>query len=271
MIAVARTLQVVLLSAFCLGGCSGPERPAWLSLNPNAWANRSEADDPLEIEVIGPVAVEVESFNGDVTITGNPEAERATVTLVRQARHGHGRSKEAKRSLDQISMTAEIVPGQLGQLLQVRTDSTSVEPHYLRAHLFIELPDLHGLRVRTTNGRVWARNVRGPVDIATSEADVRVMTNQAMTEQVTIVNRNGDIDYRVRGESTGRFDAQAVNGRVTHLVRYGRAAIEPQTRHDALRATLNDGSNPITLRTVNGDIRIAVVHNPEQVGARIVD
>jgi hypothetical protein len=92
-----------------------------------------------------------------------------------------------------------------------------------------------------------------------------------MTKPVTIVNRNGDIDYRVSGGSTGMFDAQTVNGRATTLIRYGEVRTVPPTREDALRVMLNSGDNPIVLRTVNGDIRIAVVDHPEHVGTVIVD
>jgi hypothetical protein len=261
----------ILIVAIHSAACSDPDRPAWLSLDPNQWANRSESDEPIAIDVIGPVAVDVESFNGDVMIRGNPELEQAQVTIVRAGVHGFDRIDESKRALQEIAYGAEVVPGQLGQVLRVQTSTTHAEPHYLRAHVFIELPDVNGVKVRTTNGRVYLRNVQGPIDVSTSEQDVRIMTNLMMNQPVTIVNRDGDIDYRVRGESQGRFDARTVNGRVSQLVRFGNSVVEPRTSDDALRATLNNGANPIILRTVNGDIRIAVVHNPEQVGANIVN
>ena len=46
-------------------------------------------------------------------------------------------------------------------------------------------------------------------------------------------------------------------------------AVYSDADRESLHATLNDGSNPIRLRSVNGDIRIAVVSNPEQVGEKI--
>ena len=261
-----------LACALFAGGCSGPKHPAWLSMNPNDWSNRSAADHPVIVDVAGAVAIDVGSFNGDVFIDGNVKLkDQAKVTLVREAVHGLERSKDAKASLADVACAIELVPGELGQTLQVRTSTTNVEPHFLRANLYIEAPDIDGVTVHTGHGRVYVRNIRGPVDIATTEADVRVMTNQPMIKPVTIVNRNGDIDYRVRGGSTGSFDAQTVNGRATTLIRYGEVRTIPPTRDDALRVTLNNGENPIVLRTVNGDIRIAVVDNPEHVGTLIVD
>ena len=46
---------------------------------------------------------------------------------------------------------------------------------------------------------------------------------------------------------------------------------EPGTTHDRLLAVLNEGTNPITLRTVDGKIRIAVVPDPTATGTFIID
>src|SRR6185295_16310691 len=114
---------------------------------------------------------------------GNPKVSQASVTLMRVGVQGHGRVGEAKESLADISYTAEIVPGELGQKLLVRTSTTNPEPHYQRANLFIELPDVDGVTVRTTNGKVYAQNISGEVDISTTEQDVRVMTNRPLTHK----------------------------------------------------------------------------------------
>ena len=44
-----------------------------------------------------------------------------------------------------------------------------------------------------------------------------------------------------------------------------------ETGEDFLRAILNGGDSPVVLRTVDGDIRIAVVPDPFAVGKYIVD
>jgi hypothetical protein len=265
------TLLTVAGIMLAMTGCSGPDRPAWLSLNPNDWSNRADVDEPMTFELTGPTALVVQSFAGDVVIQGNPKLDKAKVTVVREGLHGHQRSDEAEQSLSDITCTAEIVPGELGQALQIRAQTSSAEPHYQRAHIYVEMPEIHGVRVNTTHGKVYARDIRGRVDISTTEEDVRVMTNQAMIEPVTIVNRNGDIDYRVRGESRGTFDARTVGGQVNHVVRYGTMNVMPSTRDDSFDGVLNEGENRIVLRTVDGDIRIAVVNNPEHVGQFIID
>jgi hypothetical protein len=97
------------------------------------------------------------------------------------------------------------------------------------------------------------------------------MTNFAMTRPVIIANRDGDIDYRIRGESTARFDAETIDGTVSQLINYGKVTILSPLSGTQFNATLNDGTNRVTLRTVDGDIRIAVISNPEQVGEFIID
>lgn len=268
-----RLLLMFILILTCLAavGCTNVQhqRPAWASFNPNDWPNRSEKDTPILLDVTGAIAIDVESFNGDVVITGNPNIRQASVQIVKEGVQGYKRTKEAKESLVDISATVEIVGGEMGQVLQVRTSTTNPEPYYQRAHVIMEVPQIDGVSVHTHNGKVYVTNIAGAVDISTDDGEVRVMSNQAMLKPVTIVNRNGDINYRVRGESTGRLDCQTIDGRVFQLVRYGRVKLMEPTDRTTLNATLNDGTNLIRLRTVKGDIRIAVVSNPEQVGEKI--
>jgi len=254
-----------------MGGCAASSSPSWLSADPDDWANRSSSDDPLSFAVGGPLAIDVESFNGDVHIEVKPELTQANVRVQREAVHGYGRGKDAKAALSDIAWSAEIVPGELGQKLQVRASSSNAEPHFLRANIFIEAPDIDGVRVITHNGTVRAIDIAGAVDITTTEGEVRVMTNKAMMQPVTVVTNNNDIHYRVRGESAGRLDCETVRGEVTSRVKHGTLKISNPSTDERLNAVLNGGTNPITLRTVDGDICVAVVHNPTQVGSMILD
>jgi hypothetical protein len=265
-----RTLVVLLLGAVAwLGGC-GTGGFLRDPLDPSAWSFHTKEDDPLILNVAGPVAVDVESFGGDVIIIANERLTEATVTVTRQARHGTSRKKESKASLADIGYSAVVVPGKTGPVLEIRTWTGNPEPHFQRAHLAIDVPVVTDVTVRARNGLVEAVDIEGAADIESFGGDVRIMTNRPMRQPVTVVNDRGDIDYRVRGESTGSLDCVAVKGKVDYRVRNGRLIVN-EVAHDTLRATLNDGANPIRLRTTNGDIRVAVVHNPTEVGEKIVD
>ena len=57
-----------------------------------------------------------------------------------------------------------------------------------------------------------------------------------------------------------------MNGRI----RKGHYIVHTGTDHATLIATLNQGTNRVTLTTTGGDIRIAVVEEPTDVGTFIV-
>lgn len=220
-------------------------------------------DPPLVFDVAGPVGVRVESFNGDVIVETDPDARQAKVIVTRAARHGSLRAREARESLAQISASAWLVSDETGPVIQVSTRTSHAEPHFQRAHVHVILPEVLRTTVRTSNGRVSLEGIWGPVDVQVTSADVRVETDRALTDQVTIlVGRRGDIDYRVRGESTAALDCQSVRGQVINRVRTGTLTIHRGSTDQRLVATLNGGSNPVVLRTAEGDIRIAVVPDP---------
>lgn len=242
----------------------------WLGDAASGVSNKSTRDAPIDFEVDGPVTLDVESFNGDVTVKCDPSLAIGRVRVTRVATHGAGRKGEAKGSLSTIEYSAELVPGEVGQMLQVRTWTTDAEPHFQRAHLKIELPEVDGVFIRTSNGNIDAIGIEGETDIVTSYGDVRVMTNLPMYQPVTIINNSGNIDYRIRGESTGDLDCKSLRGKVRHRVRHGELVVHEGTSFDRLLATLNSGSNPVVLRAADGDVSIAVIAEPTKVGVLII-
>lgn len=238
-----------------LTGCGGPRL----------------ADAPMLLEVGGLSSVEVANFAGNVEIIVEPRRTDASIELVRESTHGQGRTDEGKLALDSIECDAVYDDNQSGRgTLRIVTRTSDPEPYFLRAHLRIRVPGARGVTVRTNHGHVSLRDVQGPLHVESSHGDVRIITNWGISESVNIINDSGDIDYRVRGNSSGRIDARSIGGKVDARVRYGRFIVNEAGR-DSLRATLNNGNSPIRLRTTDGDIRIAVIHNPDQVGPIIRD
>jgi hypothetical protein len=265
----SRSLAFLTLLCFAAGCANYPlatERTPVSSM-----FHPTSSDRAMELNVTGPVEIDVESFGGDVFITADASRPQASVQVIRRAVHGGNRYREGRSSLNDISYTVEVVPGHMGQRVQVRTTTSHAEAHYQRADVHIRVPEVDGIYVRTRNGRVFTRGIQGEVDIVTTNGDVRVLTNQRMNRSVTILNNGGNIDYRVRGESSGHIDAESIGGRVTHRIRYGRCIVGPGTTYNRLNARFNGGDNPIVLRTVNGDIRIASVSEPERVGRFIFE
>lgn len=251
---MARLMIAALVGLVALSGCKGT----------------TKLDGRQRFDMAGPISVNVQSFNGDVFIETDERATDVTFRVEREATHGFFRGGDAANAIKGIDYDAKLVTGDLGPELQVRTWTDTPEPYLQKANIYITAPALHDVKVTTHTGNVRVENMNGLVDITTYDGDVVVMTNEAMTRPVTIVTSDGTIDYRVRGESTGRFDCETVRGVVKHRLMYGRFVMQPSD-NNSLQMTLNDGENPIRLRTVDGDIRIAVVHNPTAVGTFIVE
>ncbi len=245
-------LLVLAVVALGLGGC----------LNPN----KSAYDQPLLFLSTGPVAVDVQSFNGDVSILTDPSAPYLSVRVRRVATHGYGRTDEAKEALTRIQYTVDLVRQDSKLVLKVKTWTDDPEPFFLRADLRIRLPELSSVSIVTQNGRVEAFDFTEEVNVQTSDGLVRLETRAPIVKPVKVLNKRGDIEFQSGGGTSGTLECQAVGGDIDQRVRVGRLVILAGTDSDTLLATLNEGENPVQIYTTEGDITIAVVNLKPGVG-----
>ena len=225
---------------------------------------RWETDETIRLETTGVVSIDLDSFAGSVLVKANKNLSETLVTVERATRHGFPRYGEAGRSLDLIDYTVSLDRGTSGEeIVVVRANSSGTETVLGRANVRIETPELGAVRIRTSRGDVQVLENRGSIDIVTSHGNVSVATPWSMRDSVSIMNREGDVEYRVRGESTGLFDLETVGGVVSTRCRYGRwMGADPENRADRVIAVLNGGDNPIVIRTSDGDIDVAIVSDP---------
>lgn len=237
--------------------------------------HRSSREE-LRLPVEGLVNVEVRNFAGDVVIRGDrpDRTQDALVILDRRGEHRGFRDKESEASLPLITWDVRITPpagpGEPSTLV-VEASTTHDEPWYQRLDIEVTIAELGRITVETTRGRVQVSNNRGPVDITTTKGNVRVVTPWPQKLESIIVTRDGDIDYRVRGESSFVLDAETIGGTVKARCTAGRwTAHDARNDHDSMHATLNDGGERLILRTVDGNIRVGVVEEPGAIGSFIV-
>lgn len=230
-------------------------------------------DEPVELATSGPLAVDIDNFAGPVVVRADRKVEKTFVEVRRVSKHGLGRMDESKDALDDAAWTASLEPRDGGgQTLVVRTDTPNPEKHFHHMEILVVTPSLDTVKVRTTKGDVTVIENQGAVDVETTKGDVRMMTPWAMINPVTIVTSDGSIDYRVRGESRGAFDCASHGGEVRQRCEFGKwSAMNAENDHDRLLATLNDGTNPVLLRTSEKNIRVAIVADPTDVGREIHD
>lgn len=260
---------LLLVSAGSLPGCSGKHAPetALLSAVDSAHEGflgwRSVTDHTVELASEGVVDVDVELFAGAVTVVTKPNITKTTVVVRRMGTHGWGREDESMESLGEIRYTVSLDRSTGRDRAVVRASTDHAEPHFQSVTVEITVPDLGGVRVQTARGPVWIEGNRGGAEVITSRAKIRMMTPWKIDQPITLVTSDGDVDLRIRGESTGAVDAASIGGLVKSQVRYGEwIAVDPSNDAANLKATLNKGTNPITLRTANANVLFSVVPMP---------
>ncbi len=267
-------LASVAAGAGCAGG-SDTERGTQRLLDGigHGLLGHKSSQEQVLIPVDGPVNVEVHNFAGPVVVRGG-RTERtrdALVILDRRGTHEGGRDRESEQSLPEIQWTAELVPAsEPGGVPTVRVSASTnhAEPWFQQVDIEVLVNELGRVNIQTRRGKVQVSDPQGPVDIATTKGDVRVITGWPQKQDSVILTTEGDIDFRVRGESAFAIDAETVGGRVYSRCEAGRWISEnARNDHDSMFATLNGGGGTVLLRTVDGDIRVAVVGDPHDVGS----
>ena len=255
-------------------GCTGANHPERVASSTGSALFSSiqghyVADDGItQFRSRGPIDVVVDSFAGDVTVHADPRLDVTTVQVTRVSQHGYLRGTEPRQALEYVDWTADLTPGPGPiETLRVKIDFIGPEPWFMRAHVRIETPDLDRVTVQTTNGDVSIQNNTGPVDIKTNLGDVTIASNHPLVDASTVLVVEGNVDYRVPGNSSGLFDVEVIDGDIEVWVPEGRWRYVSRTpKEDTINARLNDGENPVLLRASEGDIRIAVVADPTSFG-----
>ncbi len=235
--------KICLISMLALAGCQSQQVVNYKATN---------------LPTVGPVEIDVQSFSGDVKIIVDPTVVGTVVTAM-----------QLEDSIDEVPLarakmrcTTEIETGVTGQIVHIVATCDDNPLNLISAEIVVRANSIHGVTVSTKDGDVTLLGVSGAISIQTSDGDVRVVTPQVINSAVTIENRRGNIVFRVRGESSGIIDATAIGGDASLDLRQGEATILPGSTGDHLVAKFNGGTNAITMRTVDGNIRIHVVADP---------
>ena len=264
------SLVVIGLLGLLLGGCTGPNQPERVvnstsnSFGASVRGNARFDDGVVQYRTQGAIDIEIDSIGGNIQVIGNPNVEVTTVEVIREARHGYLRGSEPFEALGLADWSSELTagPGPLETLL-VRTAYDGPEAWYMRTHIRIETPDLSGVKVRTPRGSVEVINNTGAVDVQTEQGSILVATTHPQRGDNVLIGNEGDIDYRVPRGSTGAFDVEVIEGDIKTRVTEGQwRYLDRANSSDVVNATLNSGSNPVVIRTTEGDVRISVVKNP---------
>jgi hypothetical protein len=262
-------LAVSIAGAFAVAGCVGTPTSAFERMGNAIDQGEMAVDDPhVLIDTIGPIDLKVESFGGTVRIEAVPGMTGTVIEPVRRAFLGHLRRDEAEVSLDLIDYRIELREGDLDREVLVITTSTAhPEPHFQGVDFMIRTGEVGRVDVVTRRGHVWVENNRDGLDIETTNGDIRVVTDFPMNDAVTLVTKEGSVDYRVAPGSTGLYDLRSMGGEVHQRFTNARVvALGVENGPSIFYGEVGDRDNPVTIRTTYDDIRVSVVKNPTDCG-----
>lgn len=268
-----RLLSACLATAF-LAGCLGtPTSGLERMENALIGGEMAEDDARITIDSRGILDVDIESFGGNIRIEAVPGMKGTVIEPVRRSFLGHLRRDEGQIALDRIDYRIELREGDLDrETLRISSSTTHPEDHFQGVDFYIRTGELGAVEISTIRGRVWVKDNTGPVDIQTTYGDIRVVTDHPMNGEVVLMTKDASIDYRVSPGSTGLYDLRSVGGEVYQRFTNARVtATSEENGPSIFVARVGEGVNPVILRTTYGDIRVAVVENPTQVGPIIVE
>lgn len=214
----------------------------------------------------GLLAVDVENFRGKVELRADQRAEQAVVRATVHASRGMG--DQAQAALDETHVSADLEEEGARAVLRVRTASPRENTGDHWVNLVLRVPRCQGVRIDNRGGLVMVVGASGGTAITNRLGAVEYRTDQPMTDPVTITTTDGDVYYQIPAESSGQFDLQTLDGKVWYRDRVqgtDRAYVVPGGH----QSRLNEGTNPIALRTNRGNINIWVDKDPVAI-TRIV-
>lgn len=172
-------------------------------------------------------------------------------------------TKDTRQSLqDRIMLDVERVSSTDGfETLRLRV--VALEPLVMEegVNLIVRLPRCSGIRVRNSAGDAVLVGVTGAIQVETSDGDIEVRCAEAVRSPVALITDSGNVNLQTPGGGVGQIELISNSGEAIFT-----STLEPlhgmnTTRH-WVRGTLGDGSNPITLRSDTGDVRMMVIVNP---------
>ncbi len=218
------------------GGAYGPEKTH----------NRSQRTVNLNADHVPGSAVEIRTTNGRIELVAAPGRTDVSIEAEIFARGETVEEAEQRLAATTIEVTR-------------RSDGTLViEPIFPKPHrsgdgasIVVELPDVGGATLKTSNGSVYTSGLTGTLDIDTSNGAVEVFGHAGDADLNT---SNGSITV---DDHVGSLAADTSNGavRITHV----DGAVKAGTSNGSIAVTLHkDQRGPVNLDTSNGRITVRV-------------
>src|SRR5262245_54406178 len=240
-------------------GCQGRRQASMTGRATDEWKRSYPLSSGGDVQIVG--------ASGSVDIQGG-SGTTVEVSAERIARASTDAA--AREVLPRIEIREDVSPDKI--VLQTQGLAGIVIGVDVAVNYHVTMPSTTRARVRavngdvmiadvegqvvlsSTNGEVIGRNLRGGVDARSVNKGVTITLGAFGRDPVDLRATNGSVDLMVPSDVNASLEANVTNGSfdVKDLV------YEPfgeQTRRRA-RGRLNQGGTPITITSVNGNIRV---------------
>jgi hypothetical protein len=212
-----------------------------------------------------PAAIDIENFNGSVTVIVDPTVTevkptvktRASVWIVDAVR---------KQAIDSIKVTTRTIDQEGRAVYVLRTSTSWNNPKEVWVNLTIRMPRCDGVRVFNRGGDVRLSGVTGAIQVDNGEyADrtggIEVRTDADMSDPVALITNSGNVVYQVGGGSVGEYTLDAEGGDEM----FDSNNIAPgmvHTNGSVTTASIGEGSNAVLLKTGKGSATVIYMNDP---------
>ena len=208
------------------------------------------------------LAVDVENTRGTVEVRTRAKDGAAHVEATLDAfTTASSPSAADQHTKTRVDVTLEQAEGR--GVLRVRALNPEATDD-IAVHLVIRVPQCDGMRIVNRGGNVVAVGTKGSADITNRDGAIELRSDYPQTGDMRLLVTNGSVFLQVPPGSTGVLDLETLKGQSILRDFSGDTNMLVASR-EALMTTLNDGTNPVVVRTNDGDIRMWVMEDPEKL------
>ncbi|MEC9373502.1 MAG: hypothetical protein VYC34_06645 [Planctomycetota bacterium] len=209
---------------------------------------------------VGVPAVDVVNNKGGVKIVADGKYDTVTVTanvhVIEEIPE-----KDRAAVADEVRLFANMETDGPRPVLRVRSESPRPDAEDHTVDVLITMPALAGAQVRNRGGQVIIEGIAGALQVENTGGGIEVRTPNRIDEPVALVTDKGNVYFQMPLESAGRFELRSADGEATFDSPI-TAVVDVYSQPGLWRGVVNDGVNPIVMRTEKGEVRAYIMKEP---------
>lgn len=213
-------------------------------------------------------ALDLENHLGSVHVVGDPDQLQAEVEV--RTRRPEGMSREDLETLNAKNWIAtQTVSDDGRRILRVLIRGVEGMSDQVESDVIVRMPTVDGLAIRNAGGQVIVENVAGGIHIENGRGSlpggrIILKTERPLIDPITLLTTSGQIVLACPPESKGVVELLADRGRVVMNAPTVRLADVRHGPHE-WTGVLNNGTSPMTLRSLDANVRMFVDERPFMV------